>query len=189
MKLLKTISMSLLLASSLVLPVSAFANESVTPNSNLKSQIKGVNVGVTEAKKYSAEEAEAILNNSVPATIVTPSNINTFSIISHITYAFQKLNEREYVDTLSSFTTTGSSTNVNITLVQWSNGSTKITYQLFNSSGTAFGSPQLVTGDYTSSNLTIGISNVPAGTYRIRISNVGSNLIDVNTAAGNGYTQ
>ncbi|MGF7034061.1 hypothetical protein J2T17_005009 [Paenibacillus mucilaginosus] len=129
-------------------------------------------VGQEKASTNFAQQGIAATEYQIPA--------------ENISFTFNNLEDGEAIVSDKMIHTFATGT-IPVTVVQWDDSSwytTKVSYQLVSTSGEDIGyTAQTVTGDYTSNNFTLNFVNVPAGWYKIKITNVGWSNV-----SGNGYT-
>ncbi|MDA2236490.1 hypothetical protein PDM89_26220 [Bacillus cereus] len=141
---------------------------------------------------FAAESSSLLKQNSIhqdKTEIFTKNKVSNVSRVSenkNLYYQFENLERGESIITKNTFTI-NSKQNVNLTLVQWTDlfsTAPTMKYQIIDSNEKNIGDSVELKGEYKSENITIGFKNIPAGTYKIKITNVSGGYM----AHGNGYT-
>ncbi len=134
---------------------------------------------------YTAEQFAKLKANSVLASSLDQRQLAIGPMAAKLTYSFTDLYAGHFINSKDSFSTTSKGT-VYLTLTQspmeGSSGTADIYYTLYDGSQPATNSVE-VPGNYTSTNKTIYWSQVPAGTYKLVITNSPSGV----DSKGNGF--
>jgi hypothetical protein len=185
MNVFKSVTLTLALITTLaVASFSAYA-QPIPTNTAIDQSQKLTSFSVPQ--KISSEEMASLRNQAVPASPSGTAKSASFNPnLVQLYYVFYDLYPGHFITSNGSITLSSTS-DVDLTLVQWanddSNSKVSLYYQLV-SSGTDSEVIKVV-GSYKAVNTTITFEDVPAGTYRVQITND----IDGIDAQGNGYIE
>jgi len=174
----------------LALPLSAFADTTEKVSSETSAiqsnEITNPNPGFYPQEKISAEKME-FLQQIAPPNPVNEVGSNEFSIqAAEMSYTITKLSTGNSLTSISSFALpAGKKPTITLTQSPYSGGGTVTAiYTLVNvNTNNEISDFVRVPNNYTGTNYSYTFNNVPAGTYKVKISN----LIDSPDMKGNGY--
>lgn len=190
MKLAKVLLASSLSLAALAPAASAADITSSNPNQAIQTQVTvdESTLNPDFVRSDLTDEQLTKYRNLTPVTPTYNAPTEEFKIMAAaMSYTIERLTGPSSLTTKASFTTksTGS---VYLTLVQWETGlfpsKPNVLYAIVDSNGNEIQSKR-VQEEYTHTNTTLTFNNIPAGTYRIKITNTKENI----AMAGNGYVE